>query len=223
MADRHIFPADISDFNTYVIIVITFLSNNHARLKISDDVILDLMILGEEWEENWKLYIAKSTCNTLIRNKKNSLRMLLEIALKDIYADIPASAYEPGDREVINVKGPAHGKGHKIKVVAYAPDMALAKNEHLQHTLKFEDPEHSESGGMPEAHTIYLERYVGEKNMKDVDIPFAKGVKVTRGIYAIQYSGSDDLVGKTAYYRSFYENASGERGPQSRILSAIIS
>ena len=221
MADRHIFPAEVGEFNTYIIKVIAFLLNNQKRLKISDDNIFALMLLGEAWEDNWKLYKATTTCTTLIRNFKNKLRKLIEAALKAIYADIPASAFISGDREVINVKGPAHGKGHKIYVVDYAPKAYLAKNEHLQHTLKFNDPSNLDVGGMPEAHTIYLERYEGEYNMKEMEIPFANGVKVTREIYAIQHL--IESVGKTAYYRFFYENASGERGPQSIILSAIIS
>jgi len=221
MADRHIFPAEVTLFNTYIITVIDFLIKNQARLKITDNMLFALMLLVEKWEKNWRVYKATTTCTTLIRNTKNILRKLIEKALKDIYADIPNSAFILGDREIINVKGPAHGKGHKIYVVAYAPKLYLAKTEHLQHTLKFDDPDKPESGGMPEAHTIYLERFVGENGIKDAEIPFANGVKVTREIYAIQYT--EHSVGKTAYYRAFYENASGERGPQSRIMSALIS
>ena len=221
MADRHIFPADVSLFNIYISRVIAFLIKNQSRLKITDDMLFALMLLGEKWEDNWLLYKATNTCTTLIRNAKNRLRKLLEIALKDIYADIPNSAFILGDREIINVKGPAHGKGHKIKVVDYAPKFFLLKNEHLQHTLKFDDPDKPERGGMPEAHNIFLEYFAGEKDMMEVDIPFANGVKVTREIYSIQHL--PDSAGKTAYYRAIYENTSGERGPQSRIFSAIIS
>ena len=126
-----------------------------------------------------------------------------------------------GDKLTFNIKGPAKGKGSKIKVVDYAAKMSLETNAHLSHTLRFQNPKTPESSAMPEGHDIYLESFVGEENMNDADISFANGMKVTHELYQIVHTLK--VVGKTCYYRCYYENTSGKRGPQSFIISAVVS
>jgi hypothetical protein len=40
------------------------------------------------------------------------------------------------------------------------------------------------------------------------------------GLYQIIHTEGD--VGKTCYYRCYYENTPGKRGPQSFIMSAVV-
>ncbi len=221
MADRHVFPAIEEDFNTYVLKCLARLISFQTRLKVSDDNLNALIALMNKWNINWGLYLDVTTQTKTVNKEKDRLRKLIEAAFRVIYGDIPASAFLAEDRLVFNLKGSATGKASKIKVVEYAPAMALETNAHLSHTLRFNDPTRPESNDMPEAHNIFLERFVGEENMADADIPFANGVKVTHQLYQVIHTLKD--VGKTCYYRSFYENTPGERGSQSRIMSVVVS
>ena len=221
MADRHIFPREEEAFNDYIIKCLAWLIKFQTRLKVSDDDLLVLIDLVDEWKDNWTLYLDITKQTQFVNQEKGRLRKLIEAAFRVIYGDIPASAFLADDRTTFNLKGQATGKGSKIKVVDYAPAMALETNAHLNHTLRFHDPTRPESNDMPNGHDIYLESFVGEPNMKDADIPFANGMKVTHQLYAVPHTEGD--VGKTCYYRSFYENTPGKRGPQSWILKVVVS
>ena len=220
MADRHIFPRDIHEFNDYILVCFQRLITFQGRLFVSDDHLFDLMELMDKWSSNWGLYNDPTKCTTTINHLKDSLRLLLEKAFRIIYKDIPDSALSSVDRSVFNVKGTSLKSGHKINLVLYAPSIAIERVAHLSHTLRFDDPEHPKSGGMPEGHNIFMGSYLGEKEMKDIDIPFANGRKVTRELFSIIYTAAD--VGKTAYYCAYYENTTGERGVQSIIISMLI-
>ena len=220
MADRHIFPRDIHEFNDYILVCFQRLIAYQGRLFVSDDNLFDLMELMDKWSPNWDSYNDPNKCTKTVNHLKDSLRLLLEKALRTIYKDIPNSAFSPVDRSIFNVKGASLESGHKIYVVLYAPSIAMERVAHLSHTLRFDDPEHPKSGGMPEGHNIFLERYLSEKVLKNADIPFTDGRKVTRELFSIIYTAED--VGKTAYYCAYYENTTGERSVQSYIISAII-
>ena len=221
MADRHVFPREMDLFNEYVIRCLAYIIKYQARLNISDNNLNAMIALMAKWNPNWTLYKDDTKRTMSVNKEKNRLRKLIEALFRTIYGDIPASAFMPGDRTTFNLKGPAKGKGSKIKVVDHAPAMALETNVHLSHTLRFNDPARPDSNDMPEGHNIYLESFVGEANMKDADIPFANGKKVTHQLYAVLHTLHD--VGKTCYYRCYYENTPGERSPQSRIIGVVVS
>ena len=73
---------------------------------------------------------------------------------------------------------------------------------------------------MPHGHWVYLENFIGEAGMKDVDIVFGNGKNVSKALHSTEFTLKD--VGKTSYYRSSYENNTGKRGPVSRVLSIMI-
>jgi hypothetical protein len=221
MANRHVFPREGSLFNEYVTRCAAYLIKFQARLQVSDDNLYALITLMDKWTANWKLYIDIDTQTKTVNEQKDNLRKLLEVALRDIYADIPASILLVEDKTTFNIKGQSTKKGSKIKVVDYAPSVSLETNIHLSHILRFQDPTRPESSNMPEGHNIFLERFVGEPNLIVTDISFANGMKVTHQLYQLIFT--EDNVGKTCYYRSYYENTSGERSIQSRIINVVIS
>ena len=221
MADRHIFPRDIYEFNDYVLVCFQRLIDYQGRLFVSDDNLFELMELMDKWNPNWDAYNDSTKCTTSVIHLKDSLRLLLEKAFRIIYKDIPDSKFSPVDRSVFNLKGVSLESGHKINIVLYGPSIAIDRVIHLSHRLRFNDPEHPKSEGMPEGHNIFLQTYVGEKDLKDMDIPFANGRKVTRELFSIIYT--DTEVGKTAYYRAYYENTTGERSVQSIIISVLVN
>lgn len=221
MADRHVFPRDIYEFNDYVLVCYQRLIDYQGRLFVSDDNLFELMELMDKWNPNWDAYNDITKCTTIVNHLKDSLRLLLEKAFRTIYKDIPESKFTSVDRSVFNLKGTSLESGHKIDIVVYAPSIAIERVVHLSHRLRFNDPEHPKSGGMPEGHNIFLESYLSEKELKNMDIPFANGRKVTRELFSIIYTEAD--VGKTAYYRAYYENTTGERSVQSKIISTLIN
>jgi len=220
MANRHVFPREIYLFNEYAVRCVAYLIKFQARLQVSDDNLYALIILMDKWTANWKLYIDIDSQTKTVNQKKDTLRKLLEAAFRGIYADIPASMLVVDDKNTFNIKGPSTKKGSKIIVVDYAPSLSLDTNLHLSHFLRFRDPTRPKSSDMPEGHNIFLERFVGEPNMKDADIPFGNGVKVTHQLYDVSFLIGD--VGKNCYYRCYYENTSGERSFESEIIDVVI-
>ena len=221
MPNRHVFPREISLFNDYTIKCLAYLIKFQARLQVSDDDLNALIVLMDKWTANWILYLDIDSQTTTVNKEKDTLRKQLEVAFRGIYADIPASKLLVADKSTFNIKGQSTQKGSKIKLVNYAPAISLETNIHLSHILRFNDPSRPKSNDMPEGHNIFLERFVGEPNMNDADIPFANGLKVTHQLYQIIFI--DRNVGKTCYYRCYYENTSGERGIQSVIIDVVVS
>ena len=220
MSDRHIFPRPDDDFNSYVKNVIEYLIEEQARLRITDADLDDAMDLAVKWNDNWKIYSSETLSTKLSQKEKVDLRAKIEVCLRRIYLDLPVSVLTTKDKITLNIKGHSSDSSTDISIVGFAPGMIGDENEHLCQTLKLQNPKTPDSTAMPHGHWVFLENFVGEAGLKDVDITFGNGQNVSTAYHATKFVSED--LGKTSYYRARYENNAGKRGPVSRTLAIVI-
>ena len=200
--------------------VIAYLIEWQARLRVTDDDLDEALGLVIRWNANWKVYDDESLSNKLSQKEKVDLRSKIEVCLRRIYLDLPVSVLTTEDKITLNIKGYSNDKGSHISLVDFSPRMIGKENEHLYQTLRLQNPKTPDSMEMPHGHWVYLENFIGEAGMKDVDIVFGNGKNVSKALHSTEFTLKD--VGKTSYYRSSYENNTGKRGPVSRVLSIMI-
>ena len=220
MSDRHIFPTKDGDFNSYVQNVIDYLIEEQVRLRITDADLDDALDLAVKWNSNWNIYSSETLSTKLSQKEKVDLRAKIEVCLRRIYLDLPVSVLTTKDKVTLNIKGQSSKSSTDILIVDFAPGMIGDENEHLYQTLKLQNPKTPKSTAMPHGHWVFLENFVGEAGLKDVDIAFGNGQNVSTAYHATKFASKD--LGKTSYYRASYENKTGKRGPVSRTLSVVI-
>ena len=74
---------------------------------------------------------------------------------------------------------------------------------------------------MPKGNKLFMETYVGVAGIADADLVFGNGVVIGDAFYTFLYD--DDEAGQTCYFRSYYQNAKGDRSPASLILRIVIA
>lgn len=215
MSGSKIFPAANSDFNDYVNEAAPYIGNNKTRLLVSGD---NLTKLGTEmtvWNDIYPQSADLENTTQTIINKRNKSRKRLEDILRDIYKDIPESVLTEDDRSVLNLF--ERGAASPVGRADFSPGLEMAKVIHLEHTLRIKNGLDTSKRAMPRGQKVLLERYVGAAKMDTAAIPWGDATVVGRSIFKIIYTDADE--GKTAYYRAYYTNNKGEKGPPSKVLS----
>ncbi len=219
MARATIFPSYDTDFNGYVGRVIPYVLTNAVRLNLSAENNTLITGLKTAWDKNWGLFIDITKRTTVVTRTKTSLRGQLEKALRGVYNDIPKTALTISDRNELNLKARA-GRGSRTPCMKQAPRITLKSTEHLQHRLRFKNPETPESNAVPRGQRIVLEYFVGAAGLKEGAIVFTKTKNVSRFMVYIPFTDAD--VAQTCYYHCCYENTHGERTAWSMMISAVV-
>jgi len=251
MANKGIFPAEDAEFNEYLQRGVPHLIENWARLVPApgggppppipivapapipdspssgattavptDPRKVQLTELFGQWNIKYPQSQNPDTRTSTITNEKNSLRKEIEILLRNIFADIPESWLTEQDREIFNLKQ-RDSTPTTVQPMSYAPDIDIEKIEHLQHTLRFADPQNPHTQAQPAGQQIEVERMVGNAGLNESQINFGNAVITGKFLHIISFTAAE--VGKTAYYRCSYITNTGKRGPWSAMTSAVIA
>jgi len=226
MPKERIFPPKLTEFNDYVNIAIPYLDTNAVRLKVPALPLAAVKLLHSDlinnngWLQVYPLTIDEVTATKALRNRRDFLRPEIEKTMRIIFDDIPESVLTENDRLKLRLK-----KRDTVPTAAvvmdHAPDMDVEKFIHLQHTLRFSDPENPDSDEMPENQKIILENHVGVAGIADDQIPFSNAKNITRFTHIAVYTEAE--VGKTAYYRACYESTRGERSAWGAVVKAVVA
>jgi hypothetical protein len=219
MSHTHIFPSADADFNGYVDTSIPYLVTSATRLSVSTGNVGIIQGLQKQWDNNWVLFTDPTQHTPVVTTTKTNLRGQIEVALRSVFGDIPQSALTDADRATLHLK--AHDThGTRKGVMDHAPKMAIDETVHLQHTLRFTDPETPTSQAMPDGQKIVLQSFTGAAGLANAAITFNNSQNVTSFLATVGFTEAQE--GQTCYYRCCYESTHGEQGPWSTIQSMVI-
>jgi|ERR1035437_3748901 hypothetical protein len=220
MSARGPFPTKDDEINIYFKNVVPYLNNNKVRLQVSDDNLDPLNLSFPDWLDFYPKTKDSTVRTKFITAEKNGVKKDMKVELRKIFKDIPKSILTLADRMILKIKE-AKKNRTKIKVQQRAPNMVLRLMNHCSHKLGFQNPLTPDSKKMPYGNKIHLEIHVDIAGIKAKDVTlFERTMTVTKANQLIAFSELES--GKTAYYRSCYENAKGERGKFSAIKSYNI-
>ena len=104
MADNSsIFPPKDADFNQYLVNAVPRLVSEATRLGISAGNVTELGTRKTAWDTTYGLAKNKATATTVIKQEKANQRKSFESFLRDLYNDIPNSALNETDRNILNL------------------------------------------------------------------------------------------------------------------------
>lgn len=220
MPGNHLFPTIDADFNSYTDTTIPYLITNAKRLGISEANVTLIKGLQGSWDANWTMFKDPMQHTSIVTKTKTDLRHQIEVAMRTVFGDIPQSALTATDRTVLNVKE-RDTHGSRVGVMNHAPTVVIDETIHLQHTLRFADPESPDSNAMPNGQMIVLQSFVGKAGLAADAIAFNNSQNVTRFLATVGFT--DAQVGQTCYYRCCYESTHGEQGPWSTTLNGVVA
>jgi hypothetical protein len=221
------FPTKNIDFNSYILIAIPYLATNAARLGVStehNDALAALLLL---WTPIFTQCENSALATTASREKRDLYRQQFESILRDVYNDIPASALTIDDRQTLHLPE-RDTNPTPSEVPNVAPVVTVIKNIHLQHTLRFQNPDTPDSSAKP-AGVASVEMYVYLVDNNVPPPPFGPNPTgqnfyhlggTGKFLHTVNFTDGDE--GKVAYYVARYRNTRGVLGPPSVMQFAVI-
>lgn len=224
------FPTKNADFNSYVQTIVPYLTANAARLGISASNIAALAALLILWKPAFAAGENPDTATATVNATRDSYRHNLEALLRSIYHDIPESALTTQDRETLHL--PAHNNpptAHGVPTVA--PVVSVDKIQHLQHILRFQNPDTPASHAKPDGvASIEVYGYVMGNN-QPMPMPnpnpmptednFHHIASTGKFLYTVNFGMQD--VGKTICYIARYKSTRGDFGPISVMIQSVVA
>lgn len=222
------FPTENSLINDYFVLVVPYLENNAARLAIEAGNITTLNTLFDNssgvpsddgWSQIWVSYSDPAVVNKTFRDRLKARKKQMQDHLRVIYADIPNSKFIDTDRNTLNIHE-RDSTPTAIQPVDFSPVISFDKVDNGIQIVRFQNPETPDSNAMPPNQDCEVDRFVGEADLADNDVPFAHLEDTGNHLLQVDYEPEDK--GKTAYYRARYETDTGKTGPWSDVQSEII-
>jgi len=192
---------------------------NKTRLQITDAS--EAQIGGDWilWDDNWVLHSNVNTNTSTINTEKDRLMGVMKVDCRTVFGGIPDALLTTADRAALRLfqrKQPS-----PIVVADYRPTMVEDYMTHLMIRLRFINSKTPSSRAMPKGNKLFMETYIGLAGIADADLVFGNGVVIGDAFYTFLYD--DDEAGQTCYFRSYYQNAKGDRSPASLILRIVIA
>ena len=219
--NRHLFPTKNADFNSYVNAAAPYLQDteNAQRLGISTGHLTDLQTVSEAWSAAYLTAQNAATATTAAIKIRDAVRKQLEALLRDIFHDIPESVLTETDRTALNLSAhdaspTPHGKP------AVAPVVSIDKITHLQHTLRFHNPETPGSHAKPDGVNA-VEVYSCIAETAPAETGFTHIASTGKFLLPVNYVQAD--VGKTVWYLARYRSTRGEFGNWSDLVKSVIA
>jgi hypothetical protein len=91
-------PTKDADFNTYIKLAIPYLQANDARLGVSGPNVNEMVGLLNDWNVLYPKTQDETQVTPVLIDDKNDLRDEIEELLREVYDDIPQSAFTNEDR-----------------------------------------------------------------------------------------------------------------------------
>ena len=218
---KHTFPAKNADFSSYVNAATPYLLNtdNAQRLGISTEHLTDLQTVTDAWDEAYLTTQNAATDTTAAIKIRDAVRKQLETLLRDIFHGIPESVLTETDRATLNLSAHDATPTHHNKPTA-APVVSIDKITHLQHTLRFQNPETPGSHAKPDGvNAVEVYSYTGET--APAETGFTHIASTGKFLLTVNYVQAD--VGKTVWYLARYRSTRGEFGNWSDMVKAVIA
>lgn len=192
---------------------------NKTRLQIS--TASETQIGGDWvlWDDNWQLYDDTSTCTAPVIAEKNRLMGVMKADCRAVFGGIPDALLTTADRTALRL---FLRKAPSVNVVAnFRPTMVEEEISHQLIKLRLINSKTPSSRAMPKGNKIFLETYVGLAGIADADLVFGNGIVIGNAFYTFLFAAEE--VGKTCYFRAYYQNNKGDRSPVSLILRIVIA
>lgn len=222
------FPTTNEEINSYFDTVVPYLVANDARLGVSAGNLSTLNTFynnstgvptEDGWSQIWVNYSDPAVVNKTTRDLLKVRKKQMKETLSTIYDDIPKSALNEVDRNTLRLPE-RDTTPTTIQAVDFAPVLSIDKVSNGIQVVRFQNPETPDSNAMPPNQHCEVDRYVGEANLEDNDVPFAHFEDTGKHLMQVNYAPEDK--GKTAYYRARYETDTGKTGPWSDVQSEIV-
>ncbi len=217
--ERGPFPPADAELNNYFQQATTHLTDNAARLGITNDSIDALNGLLLRWNDVYPSSTNANTRTATITSMKNTARENLQEELRALYADIAESRLTPQDRTTLNIK--ARGASTPTLLPTTRPVGKANTSERLRHTISFTDEATPQSRAKPARvrgcqiwHKVGGDAPADPKELQYLATD-------TASPYIATYDGVD--AGKPVYYWLRWENTVGECGPWSETVVATIT
>lgn len=210
------FPSSEGELNIYFQISIAYLNTNAARLGIAATRLLLVLDLLNHWNTTYPICVNKDLRTKTHTQTKNQLQTDLMRALRQLYNDIPESAFTIEDRQTLNLP---KKKGYRTAppVPSTVPIGTVNINNRLEHHISVFN-----SGGSKAK--PYLVRgcqiwyKIGETPGSFSEMSYS--ITTSKSPHIHHFGGQD--VGKMVHYWLRWENTKGETGPWSSMVSATI-
>ena len=219
------FQQKLSQLNTYFLTAILYIDANRSRLSVSTENNDALQLLhddpatGNGWIQVYPLTTNRATSTGTLRDKRDNLRTAIVKKLREIYGDVPESVLTEDDRNSLRIflrdTTPT-----EIQPVDFAPVLSFEKVSNGIQIVRFQNPETPDSNAMPSNQGAEVQRFVGDAGLDEIDVPFVHFKDTGKHLLQVEYEPEEK--GKTAYYRSRYETATGKTGPWSDMASEIV-
>ena len=215
----------LAELNTYFGTAVPYINTNRSRLNVSTPNNDALQLLytdpatGNGWIEVYPLTTNRATSTGTLRDKRDNLRTAIVAKMREIYADMPESVLTEDDRNSLRIFE-RDTTPTEIQAVDFAPVLSFEKVSNGIQIVRFQNPETPDSNAMPPSQGAEVQRFVGDAGLEENDVPFAHFKDTGKHLLQVDYDPSDK--GKTAYYRSRYETATGKTGPWSDMQSEIV-
>ncbi len=219
------FPTSLKELNTYFGTTVPYIAANGTRLSVSsaNNDVLQLLYTdpatGNGWIQVYPLTTNRATSTGSLRDKRDNLRTNIVAKLKEIYGDVPESVLTVDDRNNLRIFV-RDTTPTEIQPVDFAPVLSFEKVSNGIQIVRFQNPETPNSNAMPTNQGAEVQRFVGDAGLEENDVPFAHFKDTGKHLLQVDYQPGEK--GKTAYYRSRYETATGKTGPWSDVVSEIV-
>lgn len=211
------------EYNEYLQPASEHLNTNKVRLGVSDPNLATLNGQVTNWNTTYPLSKNKDTRTTAITKTKNLLKKQISNTLRKIYADIPESALNIDDREILRILHRDNNPS-PVPVPTTTPDVNLHGGDGSQIIIRYAilgGESGSSSSRKKPLHIKYMEfcYKIGDPapiNSDDCNLR----VIISKIPYYLNLDSSNS--GKRLYGYGRWVNSRNQPGPWSVMVSVVI-
>jgi len=215
-------PGGDLEFNAWQSNFSTFLNDpaNQTRLKLTPDLIAPLEAPQVAWTQMYPAHLNARNAAQVASSNKSAARVAYDGAIRALVAVLQRNpALSDADRVAMGLTVPAATRG-SVGVPTSSPVATIDFGQRLMHLISFRDHDTPASKAKPDGvrgAQIYI--HIGGPMPASPD-EFTFIATDTKAPYIYHFEMSD--LGKTAFYLLRWENTTGQTGPWSEIVSAVV-
>jgi hypothetical protein len=218
---RKTIPDKDSDFDDKQAVITVKTAQKLVEWNISNGWFNGRLIPAKNgWTLAWAAYQNPATRTTVIIFNKNEARKVYQPLLSTLVEILKSNPLvSPADLEEMGIATGRGGGGIHNPVPVTYPDFDIDSSVIRRLTVAFRDKGSSSRGKPHGVHGAEIRWGILDASPKDIN-DLRNSSFDTRSPFTLEFSEADR--GKTVWFCLRWENTTGEKGPWSEIVSAII-
>ncbi|MBI5214716.1 MAG: hypothetical protein HY960_03080 [Ignavibacteriae bacterium] len=208
-------------FNTTVTEIKKELVDNSGAYQITDT---DKQAVDNDtntWSGDYGTHLSAQSAARAATVKKDDSREKLTKTMSSVLKKVNQNDAIPADQKIKVGITQSDSTPTASPKPSTRPMFRIDTSTHLQHTIHFFDETTPKSKGKPKGvlGCMIYRKIGGPAPVDETEMSFL--VLDTATPYVVTFNASD--VGKTVYYLGWWQNTTGQPGPKTEIVSAVIA